>query len=290
MLLVEVIRFLTYLREKPVANNTIEAYRIDLNQLVTYLEQQGLRSWEDIKRKNIETFVAFQKQNGRQDSTLARKAAAIKAFFEYLTAEERLTVNPVEAFSVPGGTYKTPLFISGDEQQRLQAYFRTKISPLDTRNALLYGLMLATGLEISQVLQLNLSSVRLDQLPWTISYQSRHHYDGQTNKQVEINMELGLCIRDYVLLSRPKLGPKRGERALFISQHGRRLTRASAWLALTNLGQDARLESPVNPQTVHNTFLHNKALQEVLAESTRRPDIDFSDHWEEVKDLAYHEV
>ena len=89
--------YLTFLAEEDEASeNTVAAYRNDLSQLYTFLSRyssptvEGISTWGEVDSVVIQNYVLDLKARGYASSTVARKIAAVKSFFEYLTAKTRL--------------------------------------------------------------------------------------------------------------------------------------------------------------------------------------------------------
>src|SRR4051812_12525589 len=92
----------TLASQKGFSANTLSAYRSDLTQFAEYLEAgQGavsapVHDWTGVSRDDIMSFVLHLKEQGRVQTTVARKLAAIKSFYKFLVSTGRVGANPAE--------------------------------------------------------------------------------------------------------------------------------------------------------------------------------------------------
>src|SRR2546423_6474276 len=101
-------QFLSKLQAKiGFSGNTLAAYRNDLTQFAQFLAAgqgaaiQPTGDWANVTRDHIMSFVLYLKERGYVQTTVARKLAAIKAFFKYLAATGTLAHNPAEDMASP---------------------------------------------------------------------------------------------------------------------------------------------------------------------------------------------
>ena len=93
--------FLQYLEtEKGCSENTISAYRNDLNQFVDFAAQQA-SSWDAIRKSNLVAYVRELRHRSYASSTVARKVAAVKSFFHFMLDQDILDDDPTATLDSP---------------------------------------------------------------------------------------------------------------------------------------------------------------------------------------------
>ena len=84
-------------------HNMTEAYRNDLSQFCAYLRQHGVENWSQVtSERSAGYLLEMREAQAYRPTTIARKIAAIKAFFRYLRSQEYIAFDPVEKLESPG--------------------------------------------------------------------------------------------------------------------------------------------------------------------------------------------
>src|ERR671923_641870 len=112
-------QFLTFLAERGASTNTIAAYRRDLHQLARSIESRRTASSEPVGRQAIEEFVLHLQADGYREASIARKLAATRSFFIFLTGAGALSVNPTEGFALPRIQRPLPKPVRQEDVERL---------------------------------------------------------------------------------------------------------------------------------------------------------------------------
>ena len=114
----DIEHFLTYLSvEKGFSDNTMEAYRNDLSQLVSFIEEGAAKSgvnpsWANFNRQGMLSYLLNLKERNYAATTMARKVAAAKSFFGFMVAEGNLTDNQTGNVASPNVGRSLPKPIS----------------------------------------------------------------------------------------------------------------------------------------------------------------------------------
>ena len=261
----EIQQFLDFLTtEKGASAHTISAYRNDLTQFRTFCIDQaagiggplnGNRpvgscdSVQAVDSNMLTAYVAHLREQGYAQATVARKVAAVKSFFGYLSAEQVLADNPAQAMAAPRVGRSLPRALSIDEVDALLEQPGRKDTPEAQRDRAMIELLYATGVRVSEFVSLDLTSVELRNGSASVRCIGK----GDKERLIPIHDAAvsALCI--YLEKSRPKLARRRGERALFVNRRGERLTRQGIWLILKNYAREAGIED-VTPHTLRHSF------------------------------------
>ena len=248
-------QFLSFMSaEKGAAANTISAYRNDLDQFHQHL--QGTRrngrepSWGDVEPQALQDYIAAMRAREYADATVARKVAAVKSFFSYLTAEGVVPSDPTETLSSPRVGKTLPKALTVQEVDELLEQPRKRSTPEAKRDKAMMELLYATGMRVSELVALNLDSIELRNNRATV------RCVGKAGKErlIPIHEQAVHALRIYLQEARPELARSRREKGLFINRRGERLTRQGFWLILKNYAKSANISSDVTPHTLRHSF------------------------------------
>jgi integrase/recombinase XerD len=132
--------FLQYLQaEFNYSKNTIAAYKNDLGQFVKFLhkEHPDLHEWPAVTPEIVTNYVDYMKKQPYASSSVARKVAAVKSYFNYLKKNEIIPVNPTTDIDSPKVKKRLPKTLQANEVERLLAAPSKKYSPKNLRDAAL---------------------------------------------------------------------------------------------------------------------------------------------------------
>lgn len=247
--------FLDYLAtEKNYSENTIAAYRNDLTQFAQYLHDQttdndtATIAWDQIDKNTIVNYILFLKERKYASSTVARKVAAIKSFFHYLSDEGAITEDPTVGLESPQVKKQLPKAISIEDIERLLAEPATSETPKGLRDAALLEVLYATGMRVTELVSLNVSDVDLES--GTILCSGK----GDRERIVPIYDHANQVLSTYLEEGRPHLVSDPDEVALFLNHRGQRLTRQGLWLIIKHYVETVGIEGEVTPHTLRHSF------------------------------------
>ena len=249
----QLLAFLSYLeREYQYSNNTIAAYHNDLSQFRDYLEhgRSSLPAWAEVAEADIEAYLAYMKQKDQPyaSSTIARKVAAIKSFFNYLTAQGLVAANPTLLIESPKVKKRLPQTLNPSEVEQLLEAPADDDSPKSLRDLTLLNVLYETGMRVTEVVSLQLEDVDLDGA--TLSSPTRQ---GEA-RAIPIPQTTQALLARYLAEGRPQLAHDADERALFLNHRGEKLTRQGLWLIIKGYARQAGLKAEVTPHTLRHSF------------------------------------
>lgn len=246
--------FLNYLTvEKGFSENTIAAYRNDLNQLASFIgeeaaERGSIPPWASFSRQGMLSYMLNLKERNYAPTTVARKVAATKSFFNFMVAEGNIKDNPAQNVGSPkvGKSLPNPISIS---QVHLLLEQPTKLStPEAKRDRAMLELLYASGVRVSELVSLNLGDVDMED-----GY-VRCFGKGRKERLIPIYEQAASVVGEYVKEARPRLVRNDAERALFVNRRGDRLTRQGFWQILKGYAKSADLGVQVTPHTLRHSF------------------------------------
>jgi len=268
----EINGFLNYLTvEKGFSENTLDAYRNDLQQLASFAgeeaaKQGSIPSWENFSRQVMLAYMLNLKERNYAATTIARKVAATRSFFGFLKSEGIIKTDPTENMSSPsvGKSLPKPITISQVRQLLEQP---TKLNTLEAkRDKAMLELLYASGMRISELVGLNLGDVNTEE------GFVRCFGKGHKERIVPIYEQAARLVKEYIGETRPKLARKKDEVALFLNPRGDRLTRQGFWQKLKEYAKSAGLNTQISPHTLRHSFATHmlsggadlRAVQELL--------------------------
>jgi integrase/recombinase XerD len=247
--------FLNYLMvEKGFSKNTEEAYRNDLYQLETFVKEDcGKRGtipgWDNFSRQEMLSYMLSLKEKRYASTTLARKVAAAKSFFKFLTDEQKVHQNPMENIASLKVGRALPRPISVTQARRLLDEPSKQATPEAKRDKAMLELLYASGMRVSELVALDMGDVDIS------GGFVRCFGKGHKERMIPIYPRAAQSIQLWVTEARPRIVQHRTEeKALFLNVRGERLTRQGLWQILKGYVKSANIDAEVTPHTLRHSF------------------------------------
>lgn len=259
-------RFLAYLElERGLAANTTSAYRIDLLQFAAHLETRRLTNFRKVTGGDVTDWLYRLTEQGAKTSSAARKLAAVRNLTRFLVKEGVCDKDFTALVRGPKPTRKLPQTLTPAEVAKLLAAPPAG-TPHGLRDRALLELFYSSGLRVSELANLNLQQVDLDQ------GFVRVFGKGSKERIVPVGSRAAEAIKTYLLAGRPGLVKARTGSALFISERGRAISRKTLWALIKGYAKRAGITKPVKPHLLRHSFATHllaggadlRAIQEML--------------------------
>ncbi|SHF58450.1 site-specific tyrosine recombinase XerD [Ornithinibacillus halophilus] len=259
--------FFHYLRiERGLSENTLKAYQRDLKNYCQYIEKVSeIKEWDSVTRTDIVHFLYHLKDDGRSSATIARTISSIRAFHQFMIREDIVQKDASLHLETPKKEKKLPSVLSISDVDHL---LNIKVdSPLSYRNKAMLEVMYATGLRVSELIELKMGDLHL-----TMGF-VRCLGKGSKERIVPLGNAAQQAVEEYIKYGRNKiLKNKKDDSTLFLNQHGKPLTRQGFWKILKNIANEAKITKKITPHTLRHSFathlLENgadlRAVQEML--------------------------
>lgn len=238
--------YLGHLRvERSLSGNTLMAYGRDLSAFLGWAEKKGLGSFDRIDRNLLMAY--FLELSERLSArSRARALSAIKAFFAFLEAEKIIGHNPAHNFESPKLPRTLPKALGPEDILRLVTAPETE-SPLGLRNRCMFELMYSSGLRVSELLDLNLGQVNLEE-----SF-LRVRGKGDKERLAPMGEVAADLLAGYLKKARPRLMGAKSGAYVFLNKSGGRLSRQYFWRVLARYAGELGL-SGVTPHVLRHSF------------------------------------
>lgn len=236
------------LLEKGVATRTQESYGHDLRVYASYLARHSVRRPEEITSDHISGFMRSLRTSGLSARSAARALAAVRGFHRFLLSEDLVTTDPTEDVDSPKRSKNLPGVLSVSEIEALLERPDTT-RPLGIRDRAILETLYATGIRVSELLELKQSNVHADEEVLLV------YGKGSKERFVPIGSVALRWIARYQRDVRGTL--KRGRAAgdvLFLNARGGRLSRTAIWKIVSVSARAAGLSDRVHPHTLRHSF------------------------------------
>jgi len=246
--------FLNYLTvEKGFSENTVVAYRNDLYQLASFVEEEAAKrdlptSWANFGRQEMLSYLLNLKERNYAATTVARKVAAAKSFFSFMVVEGNIKDNPTLNVTSPRVGKSLPKAISYSQAMLLLEQPAKLATPEAKRDGAILELLYASGMRVSELVSLNLGDINVD------DGDVRCFGKGHKERIIPIAHRAALTVKKYLQEARPRLAHDDAEMALFLNARGERLTRQGLWQILKGYAELAGLDKEITPHTLRHSF------------------------------------
>lgn len=232
--------------EKNYSVNTIEAYQSDLRRLLAFLDERSL-AVTDVRLEDLEAFASTLHEHAVSPMSQARILSGIRSFYRYLLLDGFIDSDPTELLESPRLGEHLPEVLSTEEVDRLEdSIDRSKAE--GQRNRAIIEVLFSCGLRVSELVNLKLSSLYLDDRFVRVVGK------GRKERLVPISFravhELELWFADRV-----HLDIKPGEEDyVFLNRRGHHLTRTMILIMIKRQAEAAGIRKTISPHTLRHSF------------------------------------
>ncbi|WP_130807125.1 site-specific tyrosine recombinase XerD [Senegalia massiliensis] len=241
--------FIDYIKwDKELSQNTIECYTRDLNQFINYLNENDItEDLTEISQTSIITYMLYLERKGRASSTISRRLASIRAFYQYLLNKNLIKKDPTLNLKSPKKNKRVPETLTLKEVDIFLE--QPNISTTKgIRDKAMLELLYATGLKVSELLKLKIEDVDLD---LGLVMTSKEF----TNERViPIGNIAVSSLKLYLNEFRRKLVKDKEQSFLFLNYNGNPLTRQGFWKIIKYYKNKACIDKKITPRILRHSF------------------------------------
>ncbi|MGH7227925.1 MAG: site-specific tyrosine recombinase XerD, partial [Nitrospiraceae bacterium] len=241
-------RYMNDLRiEAGLAMNTLEAYSRDLQKLQLYLNANGVHSFAEVTRQMISEFLGHLRRSNHAPSSTARCLAALRGFYRFLSKEGFVQESPMIGVSRPRPWMRLPKTLTQRDVTHLLELAEGSW-PEGRRDAAMLELLYATGLRVSELVNL-----RLSQLNLAVGYVLAAG-KGAKQRVVPMGDVARQKIRLYLDKTRGTLLKQRESQHVFVTRRGGPMSRQGFWKLLRARAKQAGITKPISPHMLRHSF------------------------------------
>ncbi len=237
--------YLTF--ERGLSPRTVSAYERDLTRWWQSLRERGVDDPAQATPELLREWVFALKEEGLAATSIRRAQSAVRTYFRFLLSEGVLDVDPSERLESPRVARKLPDFLTRDEVTRLlDAPDASK--PLFWRDRAILELLYASGLRVSELVDLPLSGLDLDEA-WATVFGK-----GSRERLVPIGAPAVRTLERYLREVRPRLDKGSGQGRVYLNARGNPMRRESIWKLVKDSAKRVGIAKNVSPHTLRHTF------------------------------------
>ena len=252
---------------RKMSENTIEAYGRDIDAYARFLATRG-KELDEATNTDVVAYLMDLKSSGKSRSTVNRKLASLRIFYKFMISSGRLTEDPTEEIRSPKIARKDIDYISYEDVLKLLEMPDDSIK--GKRDRALFEVLYATGVRVSEIIEMRLADVNL-----RMGFVSCSGTHGRA-RIVPMGIPAKEALTDYLEHSRSIMlkdqDPDDPSSMLFVNYLGEPMTRQGFWKILKQYGEKAGIEEKLTPQTLRNSFAMHmvqngidiKSLQELM--------------------------
>ena len=254
------------INERKSSANTVESYMRDLRQFADYLVNSGC-DLVTASSCDINAYISHLHNAGKSAATVARCAATVRNFYSLLCSRGILDENPSSEIKADKVVAKAPEILTNEEIDLFLKQPRC-VDVKGYRDHAMLELMYATGMRVSELLDLNVQDVNLGAELVRIAGDKKERLVPMYPTAVK-------ALREYLELIRPQMVLYEDEPALFVNVDGARMSRQGFWKIVKAYAKSAGIQKDITPHTLRHSFathlLENgadlRSVQELMGHS-----------------------
>ena len=237
--------------ERGLSENTLSAYRTDLKKFFIWLSHRCNSQESDIlinaERDTIVRYLSELKKREISARSRARLLSSLRRFYAYLLREKKIDVDPAVLIDAPKLGRSLPKSLTEEDVESLLMAPDTS-TLLGLRDRVLFEVLYATGLRVSELVNLQLMQVNLQQGVLRVT--------GKGNKErlVPLGEEAVNWLQKYLVNTRADLLKGQVSDALFVTKRGAEMTRQAFWYLIKRYAHKAEISTTISPHTLRHAF------------------------------------
>ena len=230
---------------KKASDNTVFSYIRDIRQFSDWASNSRI-SLEDVTQLNIRSYLDHLKDLGKSDATVSRSIASLKNFYGWLVSAGFIESSPVIEVHVDRGEKKLPQILTNKEIELLLAQ-PACVDEKGYRDKAMLELMYATGIRVTELIDLNLDDVNVEVGVIKCANAKR-------GRVIPLYPAALKALKVYLKDIRSNMLADPEEQALFVNVNGARMSRQGFWKILKHYQQTAGIEKEITPHTLRHSF------------------------------------
>jgi integrase/recombinase XerD len=237
--------YLTF--ERGLSDRTVAAYGRDLTRWARFLSSLGTQGPEQVSPEDLRAWVFSLKDMGLAATSIRRAQSAVRTYYSFLLAEGAVDEDPTERLESPRIGRRLPDVLNRDEVTRLLEA-PDPGGPLYWRDRAILELLYASGLRVSELANLTMSSLDLDEGFLTVLGK------GSKERLVPVGAPALRALVRYLRDVRPRVDRGKTKGTVFLNARGGAISRMAVWTLVKKSARRAGITKTVSPHTLRHTF------------------------------------
>ncbi len=233
-------------KEKNASSNTLSSYLRDLRQFGDWLSATQEMPLQQAGEEEISAYYRFLRASGKSQATVQRCSATLRCYYAHLIDKRKLKDNPARHVTMDRQKRKLPQVLSSNEVELFLEQPDTHDAK-GIRDKAMLELLYATGIRVSELINLNLEDVNL-------SVGFIRCRSGEKERVIPMYKVAVKALRDYLEEVRPAMVEAVDEPALFVNLGGSRMSRQGFWKIVKTYQKKAGIEKEITPHTLRHSF------------------------------------
>ena len=260
----EIDLFCNYLLiDKKYSHNTIESYKRDLDKLNSFCN----KNISSITENDIKKYLEYLTDNNESKTSISRNISSLRSFYKFLLIEKIISNNPMENIDMPKLDKRLPNILDEEDVDKLLDI--KLVDDFSYRNKAMLELMYATGLRVSELVNLRVHDIDLDMAL------VRTFGKGSKERIIPIGDYALYYVKVYLENYRSLMLKKDYNDYLFLNNHGKQMTRQGFFKILKTIARDNGIKKEFSPHTLRHSFATHllnhgadlRSIQELLGHS-----------------------
>ncbi len=235
--------FFTFLYvEKGLSKNTVDAYKNDLKDFLSWLNKINIQDYKKVTETEINEYVAHLFKNGLKSSSVNRKISTLKSFYLFLIKKKLISLSPLSEVITPKKEQYLPSSMSEDEVEQLLQSPNIELD-IEIRDKAMIEMLYATGMRISELINLKMIDIDIERSVLKILGK------GSKERLVPFGEKASDSL-SYYLKKRKKSSAKE----VFLSNRGKKMTRTGFWQRIKIYLSREGLKDTISPHTLRHAF------------------------------------
>lgn len=233
--------------EKGLSDNTLASYRRDLECFALWIAEQSVL-FSEVAPHHLQSFLAHRLAQGISARSSARFLSCVRGFYKFLVRERLVKENPATFIDNPKLGRSLPKSLTQDDVERLLAAPKSSDEPVAERDRAMLELLYASGLRVTELVELTLDQVNLRQGV------VRVFGKGSKERLVPMGEVAQFVLQDYLRVARPILLGDKMTDVVFPSIRAQQMTRQTFWHRIKYWAKVAGIEKALSPHTLRHAF------------------------------------
>ncbi len=239
--------FIIYLHNvKKTSENTTMSYRRDLKKWSDYMKSMGKTLVQEVTEEDLKSFVNYLEVKNFKAATISRNIASIKAFFHYLMKEKKVSNDISDVIHAPKVEKKLPGILTMEEAARLVEQPHSD-TPKELRDRAMLELMYATGIRVSELINLKISDLNMQMGVLKCK-------DGSKERMIPFGNKAKKALTRYLEQGREPLLMDYDAQELFVNCSGQSMSRQGFWKLIKSYAKRAGIDEDITPHTLRHSF------------------------------------